>query len=74
MGQCCTAGSRLYPHKRVFDRETALCFRVEVRRERPLAQGIEIALEMRRIHGADDGRVHGRVAECNKPQSIAVSI
>jgi hypothetical protein len=74
MGQCCTAGSRLYAHKRVFDREAALCFRLEVRRAGTLAQGVEIALEIHGIHRADDGRVHGRVAECDKLQSIAVSI
>jgi Aldehyde dehydrogenase family len=38
--------------------------------KRPLAQRIEIAVEMRRIHSADDGRVHVRVAECKAKNEL----
>src|SRR5215469_10080511 len=43
-------------------------FRVKSWWQRPLAQSVEIALEMRRIDGADDGSVHVRVAE-RKPKN-----
>src|SRR5215471_5402731 len=48
--------------------EAALRFCVKSWWQRPLAQSVEVALEMRRIDGTDNGCIHVRVAE-RKPKN-----
>jgi phenylacetaldehyde dehydrogenase len=58
---CCAALRRLRDKACVC--EALLCLHIDVRWKRPFLRRVDIALKVRRVDGADDSRIHVRMAE-----------